>query len=85
MRVLLKTLGWLFVSGLIIFGSNLSAGVPWLSALYGAAIAKIGTTIAYFFYEHAFERAVKRQTTATDRMQDNEVDWRATTVILPIR
>ena len=74
MRVLLKTSGWMLVSGLIIFISNLAAGVPWLAALYGAAIAKIGTTIAYFFYEHLFETAIKRPTTATDRPAMTELD-----------
>jgi len=61
MRVLAKTFGWLLVSGLIIFISNLSAGVDWQVALVGAAVAKVGTTIAYFFYEVGFERAWKRQ------------------------
>lgn len=61
MRVLAKTFGWLVVSGLIIFISNLSAGVDWRTALFGAAVAKIGTTIAYFFYEVAFEKAWQRQ------------------------
>jgi uncharacterized membrane protein len=65
MRVLAKTFGWLLVSGLIIFISNLSAGVDWKVALIGAAVAKIGTTIAYFFYEVGFERAWKRQAKAT--------------------
>lgn len=65
MRVLAKTFGWLVVSGLIIFISNLSAGVDWKVALIGAAVAKIGTTIPYFFYEIGFERAWKRQPKAT--------------------
>jgi uncharacterized membrane protein len=51
MKIVLKTAGWLFVSGVIIFTSNIASGVEWRTALYGAAIAKIGTTIAYFFYE----------------------------------
>ena len=61
MRILAKTFGWLVVSGLIIFISNLSAGVDWKTALVGAAVAKIGTTIAYFFYEVGFEKAWHRQ------------------------
>ena len=80
MRVLIKTFGWLLVSGLIIFISNLSAGVAWEVALFGAAIAKIGTTIAYFFYEVSFEKAwAKRQIkAATPVVQTNfEAAWEA--------
>ena len=51
MQVFLKTIGWLIVSGAIIFISNVSTGVEWRTALYGTVIAKIGTTIVYFFYE----------------------------------
>jgi uncharacterized membrane protein len=65
MRVLAKTFGWLVVSGLIIFISNLSAGVDWKVALVGAAVAKIATTIAYFLYEVGFEKAWQRQPKAT--------------------
>ena len=61
LRVLAKTAGWLIVSGAIIFTSNLYAGVDWRAALVGAAVAKIGTTIAYFIYEVGFERAWERQ------------------------
>lgn len=61
MRVLAKTFGWLLVSGAIIFISNVTAGVDLMPALIGAAFAKIGTTIAYLFYEVGFERAWKRQ------------------------
>ena len=65
MRVLAKTFGWLLISGLIIFISNLSAGIDWKVAIVGAAVAKIGTTIAYLFYEVGFEKAWKRQPKAT--------------------
>lgn len=60
MRILGKTLGFVAVSGSIIFASNLSAGVHWKAALAGAVVAKIGTTIAYFVYEMAFESMWKR-------------------------
>ena len=65
MRVLAKTFGWLVVSGAIIFTSNVMSGVEWRTALYGAAVAKIGTTIAYFIYEVAFERGWKKKVTPT--------------------
>lgn len=65
LRVLAKTTGWLVVSGAIIFTSNLYAGVDWRAALIGAAVAKIGTTIAYLIYEVVFERAWKSQPKAT--------------------
>lgn len=65
LRVLAKSFGWLVVSGTIIFISNLSAGVDWRTALVGAAVAKIGTTIAYFIYEIGFERTWQRQPKAT--------------------
>lgn len=65
MRLLVKTLGWMLLSGLIIFISNLSAGVtPW-NALIGSVYAKIGTTIVYFFYEFYFERSWHRKPTTT--------------------
>jgi hypothetical protein len=63
MRTVAKTFGWLLVSGAIIFTSNLYSGVEWKVALYGAAVAKIGTTIAYFIYEVGFERGWKRKLT----------------------
>ena len=66
MRLFGKTLGFVAVSGSIIFASNLSAGVEWKAALAGAVVAKIGTTIAYFVYEVAFESMWKRQRTATE-------------------
>lgn len=56
MRTLVKTLGWLVVSGLIIFFSNLLGGSTVLHALYGALLGKIGTTFAYYFYEVGFEQ-----------------------------
>ncbi len=56
MKILIKTLGWLIVSGLIIFSSNVAGGAEWKIALIGALYAKIGTTIAYFFYEFSFEK-----------------------------
>lgn len=58
MRTLIKTFGWLLVSGTIIFISNLLSGIDWQAALYGAFIAKIGTTIAYYLYEISFEKGV---------------------------
>ena len=61
MQVVLKTFGWLIVSGAIIFTSNIASGVEWRTALYGAAIAKIGTTIAYFFYELFCQHLAKRK------------------------
>ena len=62
MRLLAKTFGWLAVSGTIIFVSNLVAGVRWDIALYGAMVAKIGTTIAYALYEYSFERFNNKET-----------------------
>lgn len=57
MKIFVKTLGWMFVSGMIIFCSSLAAGVAVGPAFKGAVVAKIGTTIAYLFYELAFEKA----------------------------
>jgi uncharacterized membrane protein len=62
MRVAIKTFGWLVVSGTIIFISNIIGGSEILIALYGAIVAKIGTTIAYFFYEVGFEKAYPKHT-----------------------
>lgn len=73
MRVLTKTFGWLLVSGLIIFISNLSVGIEWKAALVGAAFAKIGTTIAYLFYEIGFERLWNRQKKAVSAL--NALPW----------
>ena len=56
MAVLFKTLGWLGLSGAIIFASNVASGQPWATALYGAALAKVGTTVAYFGYEVLWRR-----------------------------
>jgi len=70
MRTFLKTLAWLLVSGTIIFFSNIFGGVEWKLALYGAAVAKIGTTIAYYFHELAWvkwdEFVKSRQNMAED-------------------
>lgn len=68
MRVLGKTFGWLLVSGTIIFASNVAGGAYWKTAICGALIAKIGTTVAYLLYELAFERCWKRPVTPTDRL-----------------
>lgn len=70
MRTLAKTIGWLAVSGLIIFLSNLASGVSWDVALIGAAIGKIGTTIAYFFYESGVEKYFPKKSAVS---QVNEV------------
>lgn len=56
MKLILKTIGWLLLSGLIIFLSNLTGGAEWKVALVGAFFAKIGTTIAYLFYEFFVEK-----------------------------
>ena len=69
MKVLAKTFGWMIVSGMIIFISNISAGVDWKSALVGAAFAKIGTTIAYLFYEVGFEKTWEKQKVAEENIQ----------------
>lgn len=72
MRTLAKTIGWLIVSGLIIFVSNLASGVTWDVALIGAAIGKIGTTIAYFFYESGVEKYFpKKSETVSQVSQQN--------------
>jgi hypothetical protein len=77
MRVLAKTFGWLMVSGLIIFISNISAGVDWKAALVGAAFAKIGTTIAYLFYEVGFEKAWEKQKVADEKIIQFQLDAEA--------
>lgn len=78
MRVLAKTFGWMVVSGLIIFISNISAGVDWKAALVGAAYAKISTTIAYLFYEVAFEKTwEKQQQQKTDEIIQFQLDAEA--------
>lgn len=78
MRVLAKTFGWMVVSGLIIFISNISAGVDWKAALVGAAYAKIGTTIAYLFYEVGFEKTwEKQQQQKTDEIIQFQLDAEA--------
>lgn len=69
MQVVLKTFGWLIVSGAIIFTSNIASGVEWKTALYGAAIAKIGTTIAYFFYELFCQRLANRKEGKTETVE----------------
>jgi uncharacterized membrane protein len=56
MQIVVKTAGWLVVSGTIIFTSNIVGGADFQTAIYGAAIAKIGTTVAYFFYELFYQR-----------------------------
>lgn len=85
MKIVLKTAGWLFVSGAIIFTSNIASGVEWRTALYGAAIAKIGTTIAYFFYELFCQRLTKKGETKHEAIlayrdacewSDPPIDWR---------
>jgi uncharacterized membrane protein len=68
MRVLAKTMGWLVVSGTIIFVSNVAGGAYWKTALYGAVIAKIGTTVAYLIYEVAFEKGWKRPVTPAEKV-----------------
>jgi hypothetical protein len=56
MKIFVKTIGWLVVSGLVIFIGNIMGGCDLRTALYGAFISKIGTTLIYPFYEKLFEK-----------------------------